>query len=133
MHYLVEKCPSWNKTLTYPADESCFKHVSNISQSQVNSPSQHQQLLQLKLKTAVTGISDAGLKWFRVAWNGTIRYFFRSEPECTKVWSEKIPGLSHSGSIWPTLGRNLTPLCLKAAVKSLTRLVFTWSSGKLTF
>ena len=28
-------------------------------------------------------------------------------PKCTEIWSEKIHDLSHLGSIWPILGRNL--------------------------
>ena len=33
--------------------------------------------------------------------------FWRRAPECTEIWSEKVPGLSHFGPICPILESNL--------------------------
>ena len=68
----------------------------------------------------LTGLSDFGSKWVRLAPNGTnlgllqIRFqniFFKMSWnliwKCSEIWSEKVPDLSHLGPIWPTLCPNL--------------------------
>ena len=61
------------------------------------------------------GGHQSGSNWPKI---GHIRDFFRSDfstfwpdqPKCTEIWSEKAPGLSHLGPIWPTFEPNLPPL-----------------------
>ena len=55
----------------------------------------------------ITGVSDVGPKWVRLAPNRQIRDFFRSyfstfwlgEPKCAEIRSEKVMDLSHLGLI----------------------------------
>ena len=61
------------------------------------------------------GMTYYGRKWLRLALNGTntglfhIRFqYILAEPKCTEVWYEKVSGLSHLGTNWPTLGPSLS-------------------------
>jgi len=38
--------------------------------------------------------------------------------KCTEIWAEKVPDLSHLGSIWPTLEPNLPSLVSRPEISS---------------
>ena len=70
----------------------------------------------------LSGVSDYGLKWVRLATNGTNRglfqirfqYIFRRGAKCTEIWSEKVPDLSHLVPIRPIFSPNLTLLAARS-------------------
>ena len=66
--------------------------------------------------------TDLEPKWVRLAPNwDNLRLFHARAPNCTEIWHEKVPDLSHFGRICSTFGPNLTFISDKPESRSSLR------------
>ena len=67
------------------------------------------------------------MRQIRDFFRSDFRTFWRGAPKRSEIWSEKFPGLSHLGQIWPTLGPNL------AIVTQPFIPIYTWTFSQLVY